>query len=136
MTVPVDDLRITLAEWSTRVRARSDSAVGPLMSLLLRQPVISTTVMPRALSQVGNRRRSILWASSPVLAAPDGFPARTGRRRLGDLRLDPVQVEGLRRERGVVDGGHGYVAHVVVQAGVGDVRDGLAGQGAVHALDR
>jgi len=102
--VLVEDLRATLAGWSSRVRARSDSVVWPLMNLLLRQPVINTAVVQSelgishsnamlaigrlvdagALSEVGNRRRSILWQASEVLAALDGFAARTGRRQLGD----------------------------------------------------
>ncbi len=90
--------------WSTRVRARLDSAVWPLMNLVLRQPVINTAVVQSelgishsnamlaigrlvdagALSEVDNRRRSILWQASEVLAARDGFAARTGRRQPGD----------------------------------------------------
>lgn len=96
----VDDLRGARGTWADALRARSDSAVWPLMDLVLRQPVINTAVVQAeiginhsnamkaigrlvevgALAEVGGRRRSILWQSSQVLSALDAFAARAGRR--------------------------------------------------------
>ncbi|GCE75942.1 Fic family protein [Cellulomonas biazotea] len=99
----VADLREVRERWAASVRARSDSSVWPLIDLVLRQPVVNTAVVQHelgvshtnamkavtrlvevgALAPVGGRRRSILWESSPVLAALDAFAARAGRRRVG-----------------------------------------------------
>jgi len=99
----VSDLRRTRDAWASRVKARSDSAVWPLMDLVLRQPVVNTAVVKAelgvnhtnamkaigrlveagALAEVGGRRRSILWQASEVLTALDAFAVRAGRRQLG-----------------------------------------------------
>lgn len=95
------DLRAARDEWRTRITARSDSSAWPLVELVLRQPVINTAtvrhelgishtnamraierlVTAGALAEVGGRRRSVLWQSTQVLTALDGFAARAGRRR-------------------------------------------------------
>lgn len=95
----VADLRDVREHWAEKVKARSDSTVWPLMDLLLRQPVITTAVVRRelgvshtnamkaigrlvdvgVLTEVGGRRRSILWQSAAVLSALDAFAARAGR---------------------------------------------------------
>ena len=99
----VGDLRDARATWEASLKARSDSAVWPLMDLVLRQPVINTAVVQAelgishtntmkaigrlveigALAEVGGRRRSILWQSPEVLSALDGFAGRAGRRQNG-----------------------------------------------------
>ncbi|MCC2320694.1 Fic family protein [Cellulomonas xiejunii] len=99
----VADLREVRAGWADRTRARTDATVWPLMDLVLRQPVLGTALVQRelgvshtnamkaigrlvevgALSQVGGRRRSILWQSAQVLSALDAFAARAGRRSVG-----------------------------------------------------
>ncbi|SFJ64107.1 Fic family protein [Cellulomonas sp. KH9] len=97
------DLRAARDEWRSRIRARSDSSAWPLVELVLRQPVLNTATVQRelgishtnamraierlvaagALAEVGGRRRSVLWQSTQVLTALDGFAARAGRRGLG-----------------------------------------------------
>ena len=97
----VADLQEVRAGWVEGVRARSDSAVWPLMDLALRQPVVDTALVQRelaishtnamkaivrlvdagALVPIGGRRRSMLWEASAVLAALDAFSSRAGRRR-------------------------------------------------------
>ena len=99
----VVELQETKGAWASKVKARSDSAVWPLMDLVLRQPVINTAVVQAqlgvshtnamkaigrlvevgALAEVGGRRRSILWQSGEVLSALDGFAERAGRRWVG-----------------------------------------------------
>lgn len=99
----VADLRGTKEAWASLVKARSDSAVWPLMDVVLRHPVVNTGVVRAelgishtnamkaigrlvevgALEEVGGRRRSILWQSVEVLGALDAFAARAGRRQLG-----------------------------------------------------
>ena len=99
----VIELREAKGGWVSQLKARSDSAVWPLMDLVLRQPVINTAVVQAqlgvshtnamkaigrlveigALAEVGGRRRSILWQSPEVLGALDGFAERAGRRWLG-----------------------------------------------------
>jgi len=96
----VADLDAVRARWTASVTARSDSAVWPLVDLVLRQPVIGTAAVQAelgishtnamraisrlvdagALVEVGGRRRSILWQADDVLAALDAFAARAGRR--------------------------------------------------------
>lgn len=100
----VADLRGVREGWAGKVKARSDSTVWPLMDLVLRQPVINTAIIQRelgishtnamravsrlvdagALTEVGGRRRSILWQSSEALGARDAFAARASRRQLGE----------------------------------------------------
>lgn len=99
----VTELQVAKGGWVSQLKARSDSAVWPLMDLVLRQPVVNTTVVQAqlgvshtnamkaigrlveigALAEVGGRRRSILWQASEVLGALDGFAERAGRRWLG-----------------------------------------------------
>ena len=95
----VAELQETKGGWASKVKARSDSAIWPLMDLILRQPVINTAVVQAqlgvshtnamkaigrlveigALAEVGGRRRSILWQSSEVLAPWTGLrSARAG----------------------------------------------------------
>lgn len=96
----VADLRELRLRWADTVSARSDSSVWRIADLLLRQPVISTAVVMDAaginhtnasraierlvtagvLTQVGGRRRSVLWQATDVLHALDAFAARAGRR--------------------------------------------------------
>jgi hypothetical protein len=83
------------SSWVERVSSRRDSAVWPLMDLVLRHPVLNTAVVQAelgishtnaikaigrlveagALTEVGGRRRSILWQSSAVVGS-----ARRARR--------------------------------------------------------
>lgn len=97
------DLGGLRTDWTSRIRARSDAAVWPLIDLVLRQPVVNTAIVQETLgishtnamkainhlvdagvlSQIGGRRRSILWQASHVLAALDAFAARAGRRVVG-----------------------------------------------------
>jgi len=99
--VLVGELREVRESWAAAVRARRDATVWPLMDLVLRHPVVNTAVVQAeldvshtnamkaitrlveigALTEVGGRRRSILWQSGQVLAALDAFAARAGRRR-------------------------------------------------------
>lgn len=96
----VADLRTLRQRWTDSITARSDSAVWKIVDLLLRQPVISTSVVMETvginhtnasraidrlltagiLSEVSGRRRSQLWQSTEVIQALDGFASRTGRR--------------------------------------------------------
>jgi len=100
----VADLRAAREDWVGKVKARSDSAVWPLMDLVLRQPVVNTAVVQAelgishtnamkaigrlvevgALTETGGRRRSILWQANEVLSSLDAFAVRAGRRQLGD----------------------------------------------------
>ncbi|WP_366928437.1 Fic family protein [Cellulomonas sp.] len=97
------DLRAARSEWRMRIKARSDSSAWPLVELVLRHPVVNTATVQRelgishtnamraierlvaagALAEVGGRRRSVLWQSTQVLTALDGFAARAGRRGVG-----------------------------------------------------
>lgn len=96
----VTDLRRLRQQWTDMLTARSDSSVWRVLDLLLRQPVVSTAVVMEAvavnhtnatraidrlltagiLTEVGGRRRSLLWQSTEVLHALDAFASRTGRR--------------------------------------------------------
>ena len=98
----VGDLRGVREGWASKTKARSDSAVWPLLDLVLRRPVVNTAVVQHelgashtnamntigrlvevgALVEVGGRRRSIRWQSGEVLAASDAFAARAGRRQV------------------------------------------------------
>ncbi len=95
----VGALQDARACWETRVTVRSDSSVYPLMTLLLRQPVITsgvaatelgvTSVAAQAsidrlvdagvLQQAGGGLRKRRWAAPDVLEALDAFAARARR---------------------------------------------------------
>jgi Fic family protein len=96
----VRSLREVRDGWSGQVSARSDSAVWPLMDLLLRQPVVTSRVVVaelgvsppaahealRRLSDAGilsestGRRRNRVFRAPDVLAALDAYAAGLGRR--------------------------------------------------------
>lgn len=97
------ELQEAKGAWAGHVKARSDSAAWSLMDLVLRQPVVNTAVVQAnlgvshtnamraigrlvevgALTEVGDRRRSILWQATEVLDAMDGFAGRACRRWAG-----------------------------------------------------
>lgn len=99
----VSDLREIRESWAHNLRARSDSTAWPLLDVVLRHPVLGTELVRNelgvtqpnarraidhlvdagALTEVGGRRRSILWQSTEVLTALDEFAARAGRRAMG-----------------------------------------------------
>lgn len=96
----VRSLREVRAGWAALVSARSDSAVWPLMDLLLRQPVVTSRVVVaelavsppaahealRRLSEAGilnestGRRRNRVFRAPDVLGALDAYAAGLGRR--------------------------------------------------------
>jgi hypothetical protein len=53
----VGDLRAAGEAWAAKVKARSDSAVWPLVDLVLRQPVVNTAVVQ---AQLGVNRRALI----------------------------------------------------------------------------
>lgn len=91
-----DDITELSTSWHGTVTARSDASVWKILSLLLRQPVISTAIARgelgvshtnamKALIQleqwgivqrIDDRRRSILWVQPEVIIAHDAFTAR------------------------------------------------------------
>lgn len=99
----VTDLREARSAWAEKLTARSDSTAWPLLDVVLRHPVLGTELVrdqlhvtqpnarraidrlveAGALTEVGGRRRSILWQAPQVLTALDEFAARAGRRSLG-----------------------------------------------------
>lgn len=96
----VRELRTLRAEWAGEVSARTDSAVWPLMDLLLRQPVVTAKVVadelgvsaPAAhgalqrlvavdvLHESTGKRRNRVFRAPQVLRALDGYAAGLGRR--------------------------------------------------------
>ncbi|ROS74541.1 Fic family protein [Cellulomonas sp. PhB143] len=114
--VLVSDLREAHRRWSADLRARSDSAAWPLLDVVLRQPVVSTALVQSelgvtqpnamraigrlvdvgALTELGGRRRSLLWQASEVLTALDAFAERAGRRSLGSPLPAPRPASGAR----------------------------------------
>jgi Fic family protein len=99
----VSDLHAVRAEWNGKITARSDSAVWDIADLLLRRPVINTTLLTDELgieskharryleplseagiileTSSGPRRR--VWRSPQVIAALDAFGERARRGGLG-----------------------------------------------------
>jgi Fic family protein len=97
----VQHLRAIRRDWDRRVRARRDSAAWRLADLLLRHPVINSTLVSRELQISANnvpryiqpleesdvlieftdRRRNRAWRSPEILEALDAFAERAGRRR-------------------------------------------------------
>jgi Fic family protein len=95
------DLRSIRQGWTESIRARSDSTAGKLADVLLRQPVVSSSLVQgelgvtvsnsfRAikrlveagvLNEVRGTRRNQLWEAQHVTAALDAFAERAGRRR-------------------------------------------------------
>jgi Fic family protein len=96
----VGRLRAVRAEWSERVRARSDSSVHQVLDLLVRQPVITARLLidtlgvsaPTAhaalerltgagvLVESTGQRRGRVFRSPEVLGVLDGYAAGLGRR--------------------------------------------------------
>jgi Fic family protein len=97
----VDELRDIRRDWDHRVTARRDSSAWRVADLLLRHPVINSTLLSRELSISANnvpryiqplenadvlveftdRKRNRAWRSPEILQALDAFAARAGRRR-------------------------------------------------------
>lgn len=95
------DLRSIRQGWTESIRARSDSTAWKLADVLLRQPVVSSSLVQgelgvtvsnsfRAikrlveagvLNEVRGTRRNQLWEAQHVTAALDAFAERAGRRR-------------------------------------------------------
>jgi Fic family protein len=96
----VGQLRALRSDWADSVSARSDSAVWPLMDLLVRQPVVTARVVtgqlgvsaPAAqaalqrlvqaeiLQESTGHRRNRVFRAPEVLRALDGYAAGLGRR--------------------------------------------------------
>lgn len=97
----VTDLQTIQERWSEGVKARRDSAVHRLLSLLLRQPAIDAAtaatelgvaavnaqvainrlVEAGVLVQITNGKRNRIWVAKEVVGALDAFAARAKRRR-------------------------------------------------------
>jgi Fic family protein len=97
----VRELRAVRARWNDVVRARAGSTTWGVADLLLRQPVIDTDAIARALdiesrnapraltplvdagvlTEFTGFKRNRLWQAREVLTALDDFAARAGRRR-------------------------------------------------------
>lgn len=96
----VRELRAVRSAWSEKVSARADSAIWPLMDLLLRQPVVTARVVTQQLEvsapaaqaalrrlvdsgvlhESTGRRRNRVFRAPDVLRALDGYAAGLGRR--------------------------------------------------------
>lgn len=99
----VSDLRAIRRDWDRRIAARSDSAAWRVADLLLRHPVINSTLLARELGISANnaprsiqplekanvlveftdRKRNRAWRTPEILQALDAFATRAGRRRIG-----------------------------------------------------
>ncbi len=99
----VSDLRAIRAEWIDKITARSDSAVWQIGDLLLRRPVINTSLLTEELGieskharryleplsragiiiETSSGPRSRVWRSPEVIAALDAFADRARRGGLG-----------------------------------------------------
>lgn len=99
----VSELQAVRAEWNDKVTARSDSAVWQIADLLLRRPVVNTSVLTDELRieskharryleplasagiivETSSGPRSRVWRSPQVIAALDAFADRARR---GGLR--------------------------------------------------
>jgi len=100
-TTLVTNLRALRERWSTSIEARKDSAIWRILDLVMRQPVIDSTLVVNeldvtiktaldsierlvdhgALSLIGNARRNRKWEAPAVLAELDAFARRAGRRQ-------------------------------------------------------
>jgi len=96
----VNELRDVRADWNNRIRARSDSTVWKVADLLVRQPVVDSSLLERELAvsntnalislknleecgiltSYSSGKRARAWRSVEVLKRLDNFAARTGRR--------------------------------------------------------
>ncbi|MEB3051786.1 Fic family protein [Mycolicibacter sp. MYC123] len=96
----VTELRAIRENWSTRITARSDSAVWRVADLLARRPVVNAALLAQQLGiestnahrylnplteagiliETSSGPRSRVWRSPEVLAALDAFAERAGRR--------------------------------------------------------
>ena len=99
----VNELHTVRAEWNNKITARSDSAVWQIADLLLRRPVINTTLLTEELGieskharrylqplsvagiiiETSSGPRSRVWRSPEVIAALDAFAERARRGGLG-----------------------------------------------------
>jgi Fic family protein len=99
----VSDLRAVRQDWDRRIAARSDSAAWRVADLLLRHPVINSSLLTRELGIKANnapryiqplekanvlveftdRKRNRAWRTPEILEALDAFATRAGRRRIG-----------------------------------------------------
>jgi Fic family protein len=99
----VSDLHTVRAEWNDKITARSDSAVWDIADLLLRRPVINTTLLTEELGieskharryleplseagiilETSSGPRSRVWRSPEVIAGLDAFAERARRGGLG-----------------------------------------------------
>jgi Fic family protein len=97
------DLRAIRQGWTESIRARSDSTAWKLADVLLRQPVVNSSLVQGELGvtvsnsfraierlveagvlhEVRGTRRNQLWEAQQVTAALDAFAERAGRRRNG-----------------------------------------------------
>ncbi|MFC5267648.1 Fic family protein [Kribbella qitaiheensis] len=96
----VADLSDARERWIEKITARRDAAVWGILELILRQPVVDSSLVQRELGVSGpnanlalrqledagvikefsDRKRNRLWQVPEVLSALDGFAARAGRR--------------------------------------------------------
>lgn len=96
----IAELRAIRANWTERIRARSDSAVWKVADLLTRRPVVNAALLADELGidstnahryltplaeagvlvETTSRPRHRVWRSPEVLAAIDAFAERAGRR--------------------------------------------------------
>ena len=96
----VADLTNARAKWQHKVHARRDAIVWKVADLLLKQPVVDSALVQRALDatsanagralrqledagvikEFSDKKRNRLWQAPEVLSALDGFAARAGRR--------------------------------------------------------
>ena len=102
-TALVAELRATRAGWQDTVRARADADTWRVADLLLRHPVLDTSLVRRelgvlpqnavrvlaplieagVLTEFTGRKRNRMWQAREVLDALDAFAARAGRRSTG-----------------------------------------------------
>lgn len=96
-----DDVSAITESWKSKVKARSDSAVWPVLELLAKRPVVNATIleselgldymrMKRAMDTLADAgvvvgvdkfKRGRFWRSPEMLAALDAFAERAGRRQ-------------------------------------------------------
>lgn len=97
----VQEIQTTSARWNERVTVRSDSSAHRLLGYLLRQPVVNTKIVARALAvsevaaqnsidilveagvltKIAGGARYRIWQATEILAALDAFAARARRTR-------------------------------------------------------
>ena len=96
----IAELRGIRANWSDRIKARSDSAVWKVADLLTRRPVVNAALLAEELGidstnahryltplaeagilvETTSRARNRVWRSPEVLVAIDAFAERAGKR--------------------------------------------------------